>query len=172
MVNAILAGTKSQTRRIVKHGTPDDWNACPFGVIGDRLWVRETWDFLPDSGPDEPNAAMIRYWAGGDMERRIVPSDFNPFLYNYEKKRSPIHMPRWASRITLEITGVRVQRLQEISTADAIAEGIKVHPDFHDKPRDSLYSPAQAYRDLWDQIHGADAWEKNPWVWALEFKRA
>jgi len=85
--------------------------------------------------------------------------------------RSPIHMPRWASRITLEITGVRVEQLQDISDEDALAEGVNVHPDFHGKARDSIYSPIQAFRDLWESIHGPGAWEANPWVWVVEFQR-
>ncbi|NYT22988.1 hypothetical protein H0A73_05195 [Alcaligenaceae bacterium] len=86
--------------------------------------------------------------------------------------RPSIHMPLWASRITLEITGVRVERLLEISSADALAEGVNVHPDHHDKPASSVYSPVQAFRDLWEDINGAGAWTENPWVWVVEFRRA
>lgn len=80
-------------------------------------------------------------------------------------------MPRWASRITLEITDVRVERLQAISEADAKAEGVSVHPDHHGKPRTSSYSHVQAYRDLWDQINDPDSWGANPWVWVINFKK-
>ena len=80
-------------------------------------------------------------------------------------------MPRWASRITLEITDVRVERLQDISTVDALAEGVNVHPDHHGKPRSSLYSPVQAYADLWEQINGPESWSANPWLWVIEFKK-
>lgn len=82
-----------------------------------------------------------------------------------------IHMPRWASRITLVVTGVRVERLQDISEADALAEGVNVHQDHHGRPTTSIYSPVQAYRDLWEQINGPGSWDSNPWVWAVDFKR-
>lgn len=177
MVRAILAGTKTQTRRIVKRrqigaGRDIDYRAeqlptlaCPYGKPGDRLWVRETWDFLPDSGPDEPNAAFIRYWAGGEWERRLVPDGFNPMLYSYEKKRPSIHMPRWASRITLEITDVRVERLQEISRGDAMEEGCP-SPNMADGP-----DPREWYAALWRQINGPDSWPENPLVWVISFRR-
>jgi len=80
-------------------------------------------------------------------------------------------MPRWASRITLEITGVRVERLNETSAADAIAEGITLHPDHHDKPKNSIYGPVLTYRDLWESINGPSSWDTNPWVWVVEFER-
>lgn len=80
-------------------------------------------------------------------------------------------MSCWASRILLEITAVRVERLQDISETDAIAEGVNVHPDHQGKPRGSIYSPVQAYRDLWESINGPDAWTVNPWVWVVEFRR-
>jgi hypothetical protein len=82
-----------------------------------------------------------------------------------------IHMPRAASRITLEITGVRVERLQDISGADALAEGITLHPNHRNKPRDNICGPVQTYRDLWEKINGPGSWEANPWVWAVSFKR-
>jgi hypothetical protein len=160
MIRALLAGTKTQTRRIVKPGAPDDWNACPYGVIGDRLWVRETHAPAADSwgawerrmqkdgcGP----APVIHYAAdGGD-----------PFV---EKWRPSIHMPRWASRITLEIVAVRVERLQDISEADVAAEGVLV---------DDIAPPYwRSYRELWEQINGAGSWDLNPWVWIVEFTRA
>lgn len=85
--------------------------------------------------------------------------------------RPSIHMPRWASRITLEVTSVRVERLQDISEADALAEGVNAHQDHHGRPTTSIYSPVQAYRDLWEQINGPGSWDANPWVWAVDFKR-
>ena len=157
MVRAILDGRKTMTRRIVKAGTRDDWNACPYGVIGDRLWVRETW----------------RCFGGREYEYQqhqpsiIYRADDGP-THNEGGWRPSIFMPRWASRITLEITGVRVERLQDISEADAEAEGCTGD---HRADRDS--DAAQEFRSLWNQINGKRAsWDSNPWVWVVEFRRA
>ncbi len=143
---------------------------CRHGAPGDRLWVREAWSIVPrtayalsDGVPqiDSPDA---------DHDAAIFRASFDRSQGGI-RWRPSIHMPRWASRITLAITGVRLERLQDISEADALAEGVNVHPDHHGKPRDSIYSPVQAYRDLWDQINGAGAWAANPWTWAIEFQR-
>lgn len=215
MILAILAGTKTQTRRVVKpweprlmnlrRPVPDDVSylpdftcyrsTCPYGQPGDRLWVREAFALEHSVEHDQP----LPHADGRPVKRRpdddidcvhpawIQPhyraTDPTPELC-YEdgpaggseddfgcRWRPSIHMPRWASRITLEVTGVRVERLQDISEADALAEGVNVHPDHHGKPRDSIYSPVQAYRDLWEQINGPGSWEANPWVWVVEFKR-
>ena len=208
MVRALLDGNKTQTRRVVKmkphhqieerdNGTPwpwmydgerdaDSWMACPYGQPGDRLWVREAFDFLPSGGPDQPQACEIVYWATGSIEPRSAPHDYNPMIYGHQKVRPSIHMPRWASRITLKITSVRVERLQDISEADAMAEGIVECPIPADDegPRRIGYmvgpddgksglsvTPIQAYRDLWESINGPDSWTTNPWVWVVEFKR-
>jgi len=187
MVRALLAGRKTQTRRIVKepgcarprtlhifNGRPwvdDPYKGdvevrCPFGQPGDRLWVREAWRVC---GGREYEYQQDR---GQVMYRATHEIDGFPLGWeSYYKWRPSIHMPRWASRITLEIRDVRVERLQEISVADAIAEGVNVHPDFHGKPCDSIYSPVQAFRDLWESIHGLGAWEASPWVWAVAFQR-
>lgn len=95
-------------------------------AVGDRLWVRESFMPAPDEAvptPPRPTRWNIAYAAGG-QEFRTAPADYNPMLYNYERWSPPIHMPRWASRITLKVTGVKVERLQAISEADAIAEGV------------------------------------------------
>jgi len=182
MVRTILAGTKTQTRRIVKpakdrdigcHMAPcelagevngGNFRNCPFGQLGDLLWVREAhWWFKdePDHScgyyPPKLTAEDVEFRSDGDDGRKVW--------------RPSIHMPRWASRITLEITGVRVERLQDISSADAIAEGVNVHPDHRDKPSTSIYSPVQAYRDLWESINGPGSWDANPWVWCISFRR-
>lgn len=210
MVQALLAGRKTQTRRVIKNdriqarasdwlrdrwhpvcdvtreyvftterGAPEQARArCPFGQPGDRLWVREGWqaffeDEVPADRPRGPRHTMgipaqphrrsfVYYRADGDLT--------HPEL-GKAGWLSPIHMPRKCARITLEITGVRVERLNSISEADAIAESVNVHPDHHGKPRDSIYSPIQAFRDLWESIHGLGAWEANPWVWAVAFQR-
>lgn len=163
MVRAILEGEKTQTRRIARLNAsgrvawkghnwhcddPESRLACPYGQPGDRLWVRETW---ADTMSDPPEAV---YRADGERH----PSSFL-------KWKPSIFMPRWASRITLEVTGVRVERLQEISKADVIAEGIDglsdIHAGWH-----------QPYAQLWDSINAKRApWSSNPLVWVIEFKR-
>lgn len=211
-VRAILAGTKTQTRRLLARRLPVDfvggagqgddlscWGywvddvygrwavlargldqpyahgcvsiPCPYGVPGDRhrvggtrLWVRETWwqpphittrmlrdgaDTWPDVVYDADEDAEGREQWGGCLRWR---------------RRSPIHMPRWASRLTLELTDVRVQRLQEISEEDAKAEGCFQSID---------YSARDEFPGKWDALNGKRApWASNPWVWALSFKVA
>lgn len=194
MVRAILAGTKAQTRREVKvpgvksnlWGGPLDYRGvaivradvdylsvpgvgpifCPYGKPGDRLWVREAWDFIPEGDPGTPSCAGIRYWADAGYELRTPPGNYNPMLYGKERVRPSIHMPRWASRITLEVTGVRVERLQDISKADAIAEGVNAK-----HTADASYTARESYAVLWEQINGPGSWDANPWVWVVEFKR-
>lgn len=180
MVRAILSSTKTQTRRIVKPqpvmyepgmdvGLSDyinDHLVCPYGQTGDRLWVRETWycdDYRCQRGPYlEPEdwreiPGMMVYRA--DEER--------PYEGEQPVWRPAIHMPRWASRILLEVTGVRVERLRVISAADAVAEGIDLY--FHDSWHPS--NQIGAYRRLWESINGAGSWDANPWVWVIEFRR-
>ena len=156
---------------------PDDLRRCPYGQPGDRLWVRETHAFtdLADGTPVVTYAADNRQIAIG----RSAPDDDDYLIHSYQfaddvhldRWRPSIHMPRWASRITLEVTGVRVERLRDISNADAMAEGVRVHPDHHHRPDTSRYSPVSAYRDLWESINGPDSWEANPWVWVVEIKK-
>lgn len=168
MVRAILAGTKTQTRRVVKPDgkyrldlvCPADGgpSRCPYGQPGDRLWVREAWRVVWSSDGEPPRSfdASYRFWYEADA----------PLQDGYGKLRPSIHMPRCASRITLKITGVRVERLQDISIRDCIAEGIHCggpeNPDGIEK-RD--------YRDLWASINGPESWDANPWVWVIEFRR-
>lgn len=202
MVRAILNGTKTQTRRAVKGidgvftlcpgevvdqcivavgekahrpwpmgehpDRPHDFHPlrCPYGQAGDRLWVRETW-------------TVPYLWRGGD---KIALEDLRYRADN--NLRLPwhpaIHMPRLASRITLEITGVRVERLNEISELDAISEGIEKHPNeklwrIVPNPRGPMggYTPIpiHAYRMLWESINGSGSWDANQWVWVVDFKR-
>lgn len=197
MVRALLAGTKTQTRRVVKYQAPDlvdddGWPlvdrsidgigevraACPYGQPGDRLWLRETW--MPDA-PRDGTWAGVAFFGCKGSPLSMIPAQYRTPEHVIHRAswdghdmvgwKPSIHMPRWASRITLEVTGVRVERLQDISTADALAEGVNVHPDHHDKPPGSIYSPVQAYRDLWEGINGAGSWDANPWVFVIEFKR-
>lgn len=199
MVRAILDGSKTQTRRIVKKldermfaDEAEDW--CPHGRRGDRLWVRETWkywDWTEDGMP------WIKYQADGETKLFYsrIPEDWSDRVYqvwtelsateNYKiaqaardhKLRPSIFLPRWASRIDLEISGVRVERLQDISDEDCIAEGVVRTPLVHlvtytvpGTPIEKLGARA-AYQALWESINGAGSWDANPYVWVIEFKR-
>lgn len=192
MVRAILDGRKTQTRRVVKHESQPETGAiwrecvcreidpsdtpcvvcearfgeCHHGHAGDRLWVKETHARIHpgllqhlEPEPDSPQ------W--GTLFRADGVSD--NYIADYGVKWKPsIFMRREYSRITLEITGVRVERLQEISYDDALAEGV-----FADKPAfiDAPMSAIDAYATLWNQINGCDAWEQNPLVWVIKFKQ-
>ena len=198
MVRALLAGTKAQTRRVVKHRWPylwqEPWYAtgkvltdlprqpgafmefryrqqddpnyqgspastlvpCPYGKPGDRLWVRETF---------APLTTGYAYCA--DPIWNAPPAD---------RWRPSIHMPRAASRILLEVTGVRVERLQDISKADAIAEGIERREDAcgdwkHYGDTGLSVDAVGSYRSLWETINGEASWKADPWVWVVEFRR-
>lgn len=181
MVRAILDGTKTQTRRVVK-GLALDWldNAkftpeyvaspdnymCPYGLPGDRLWVREAYCFQSYS----EGIALLTYHA--DSPPVVYPApmeDGRP-----EQKEGPhpsIHMPRWSCRIVLEIVSVRVERLNEISEQDAIAEGVDGHDSAGALLTGWYEKPRKAFQRLWEQINGNGSWEQNPWVWVIEFKR-
>lgn len=213
MVRALLAGTKTQTRRVVKwrdvaaglnlsfsglgvEQTPAGWvltspsrssvewrcgpTACPYGQPGERLWVRETWqgpimsaDEWEQHGNDDPGSLPSRfnspsyceYAADGGPPPEFMTADDDLVC----RWRPSIHMPRWASRITLEVTGVRVERLQDISDADCFAEGIQQCSD------EGLVSDGTArgtYKALWESINGPGSWDANPWVWVVEVRRA
>lgn len=185
MVRALLAGTKTQTRRVVKPQPAGAWAApgkttCPYGVPGDRLWVRESawFDRAQVDGVD----GIRCFFPGREVRFSTGQAGTAPFVCSAEmldintslRKRPSIHMPRWASRITLEITAVRVERLQDISEADAMAEGAPPsHPSIDRISREFGYPDFSRswYGQLWDQINGPGAWEENPWVWVVEFKR-
>ncbi|WP_238788081.1 hypothetical protein [Citrobacter freundii] len=212
MVRAILDGRKTQTRRIMKNQPAGDypdtpalirsvdggfqWYGhygessifnCPFGAVGDRIWVRETWAQLgnEDGCPIDWNDNLVK--GGGPEAARIyrasceqkegnyglwsIPDDayWKPHTDDLQYDgtwRPSIHMPRLASRLTLEITGVRVERLRDLSEDDAKSEGIT--------PPSGGVLPGWEYRinfrDLWMSIYGSDNWEANPWVWVIEFK--
>lgn len=197
MVRALLAGTKTQTRRVVKpqpehlqrhvhkgktlydaehriwwwkqhsfenlidfeDGRRELAKSCPHGVVGDRLWVRETWSH-DASSLDECRAA----------HEDVTPSiGFGPYYRATEvapdtlKWKPSIFMPRWASRIELEITDARVQRLHDISEEDAKAEGVDPDPD--------RFSRRLSFEYLWEDINGVGSWISNPFIWAISFKR-
>ena len=173
MVRAILAGTKTVTRRVVKPQPAGEWaapgrSACPYGVAGDRLWVRETWAELYKG----TKAHDVEYRAAcgsgllGDLEDAGV------------KWRPSIFMPRWASRIDMEIESIRVERLQEITEEDARAEGVTLTPCGHpDCGPDDSHGPSPhrgAFCLLWNSINGKRAgcsWADSPWVWRIAFRR-
>lgn len=207
MVQALLSGTKTQTRRTKGldfiNESPDSWESatiasgkndtilacfrgkinplivasafkCPYGSIGDRLWVRETW--APKGITKNGERRAPAYIADGDDADAWRPS---------------IHMRRESSRIILEISDIRIERLHSISADDAVAEGILEHapwPEIPDEPRYQLYGilgeaqvelggdpttfdPIFSFLSLWHSINGGNSVERNPWVWALTFKR-
>lgn len=146
---------------------------CPYGMPGDRLWVRETWqgpliDEIDDwrESPDEFNKPeFCEYKADGGQTPEFINQD-DEFVCRW---RPSIHMPRWASRILLEVVSVRVERLNDTSEADAKAEGTT--PSIVGDGLDHLKYRAN-YQTLWELINGDGSWEANPWVWVVEFRRA
>lgn len=205
MVRATLAGIKTQTRRAIgleyfSENDPDNWKCvratdgiaqfvykgspverpaiCRFGKPGDRLWVRESWRTVAGADDIAPRNLM----------------NVEPFTH-YEadessaagmgKLRPGMFMPRWASRLILEIPRVRVERLQDISHTDAIAEGVEsiannygngaAYRDYSMKrPEDTtewFACPIRSFQTLWESINGAGSWDANPWIWVVEFKK-
>ncbi|CAH6170695.1 hypothetical protein AI3055V1_3829 [Klebsiella pneumoniae] len=188
MVRAILDGRKTQTRRPVKFPVLDKNLGCElagnelagelsagnylnsaFGKPGDRIWVRETW---ADAGASAPDLKLYRA-----NYPEHVPSIYENVPPAKEIRWTPsIHMPRTASRILLEITDVRVERLNSIHDVDAMREGIQnlttcSHADFGIPGVVNAQHPVRAFQLLWESIYGADSWRANPWVWVIEFKR-
>lgn len=199
MVNAILSGRKAQTRRVVKHQPEfgayvsiegfesicvvhEDWagnaisvQACPYAhKIGDHLWVRETWRAVElDNGNDgilykadnhfksiENSQAAADLWCDAYADRK-----------HGNKWRPSIFMPRWASRILLEVTDVRVQRIQDVTGHDVIAEGVSF-PDGNGISAADVMKRWEPFQALWNQINAERgySWESNPWVWCISFK--
>lgn len=227
MVRAILAGQKTQTRRVVKGIETSHWDAiqplhcasasgrylrcgnteidersatfcdggdsnawagelslCPLGQPGDRLWVRETW------APSEPGPvdedSLIAYRADYLDDPHGPDGEKSP-EGKYRTWKPSIHMPRWASRITLEITDVRVERLHDISESDALAEGcepLPITPEDTDKLTPGSFEWALSaeleggsftskfmFDCLWKDLYGKESYYANPWVWVIEFRR-
>ena len=166
MVRALLDGRKSQTRRVLKPQPNASWGlidlqraaalaTCKYAP-GDRLWVKEGWGMgLSDHGDCPRYRATMDYMCG----EKIKPPHEGLFVW-----KSPIFMPRRFSRLTLIVTDVRVQRVQEISRGDAMDEGCPF-ANMADGP-----NPRDWYRDIWNSIHGPDAWDANPWVAAISFE--
>jgi hypothetical protein len=203
MVRALLDGSKTQTRRVIKPHPRDDafclldhgdgwWPyrsedgesanvdnmeypfACPHGQPGDRLWVRETWAARPDYDHVPPLQCGDEaiWW------RASLSAHPEGYAACFGKWRPSIHMPRWASRILLEVVSVRVERLNDCSEADAVAEGCtKNHNGYYwggphpVNGTKQMATARKAYCDLWESINGAGSWAANPWVWVVEFKR-
>lgn len=194
MIRALLAGTKTQTRRKLPSAHPkfphhnnlradvlsdpqEVWywdgihervgaSYCLPIAPGDRLWVREgcaTWG----AGAEKPDVPHPVVYAADDPDWEGYKNEAKTLAGTW-KVRSPIHMPRWASRLTLTVTDVRVQRVQEISEADAVDEGVDA-VSLADVPRQAAWSRRADFAALWNSIHGPDAWDQNPWVYALTF---
>ena len=194
MIRAILDGTKTQTRRIAKLnasgrvkevGSPRNWHcgdpnaieACPFGKVGSHLWVRESFQYESTTGEYEFDLkkCIVRY--------KATEPDAGPWMNAEDEEsyawRPSIHLPRWASRITLEVVRVRLERLQGITEEDAIAEGIDEDGEEYAEGErlQSAGSPQSPFRyafvSLWNSINGKRgfSWAANPYVWALTFKR-
>jgi len=172
---------------------------CPYGKPGDRLWVKEShfllgrWEMNGKTKTGKDKWRFFPFQAGGVLFPENKPKTVRPNTYrrNGWYKRNSLFMPRWASRITLEITGIRVERLDRISDDDALAEGILeencivgchcaggYHQEvmgvryFHENGNEEGYESADdAYKDLWESINGPGSWDANPWVWVIEFKR-
>lgn len=187
--------TVKRDGKLYLNETPHD---CPYGKRGGKLWVREAFRFLDSFDGDSPAMvgercilagypkpwAPTHYeadgWRDNWMNVGATPGSVTP-----GKLRPGIHMPRWASRITLEVTGVRVEQLQDISEADAIAEGIGSVRVSESETRYIDYlmagkigekeatcgSAVLSYATLWESINGAGSWAANPFVWVVEFKR-
>lgn len=166
---------------------------CPFGAVGDRLWVRETW--MPDA-PRDGTWADVEFYGCKGSPLSMIPERFRKPEHCIHRASwdgsemvgwtPSIHMPRWASRITLEITGVRVERLNSINYRDAVREGlVQEEYNWHSSeyPLDDIAfrtsreskrrysSPQECFKDLWQSIYGEESWQANPWVWVIEFKR-
>jgi hypothetical protein len=196
MVRAILSGHKTVTRRVMKvqpvlngyfwESYGAGWGTgitsvpvmpghslssnCPYGRIGDRLWVREAWQADAQVNAIAPrelsHGEPIQYPADGES-RQTGCSMITP-----GKTRPSIHMPRWVSRILLEITAIRVERLQEISLAQVQREGCEVRQFwlFGANQEEAQKIGASVFGGLWSSINGAESWNSNPWVWVVEFR--
>lgn len=213
LVKAILAGQKTQTRRLVKpqpvndKSLQDSWiwhggkaleqmgygadyvhtrmeamktamlKVCPYGQLGDRLWIRESWRAA--RGWDSTKPREIH--SGSPI---VFPADGNALNQDgweadepreYGKLRPSIFMPRWASRISLETTAVRVERLNDISEKDSISEGVERDSDgwidYQMPSTQCCQSPKDSFRTLWESLNGSGTWDENPWVYVLDFKR-
>ncbi|MFT5760947.1 MAG: hypothetical protein ACI8WA_000048 [Polaribacter sp.] len=219
MVNAILEGRKTQTRRtnrlneinknpenwklLTTFDNPDDNNSalytrdeklilgfkslsdvyldilCPFGKKGDILWVRESFYTASNYNHWNPRLLIncnVEIFYKADIQNSSIKQPLNR-----GKKRPSIHMPKEACRIFLKVTNVRVERLNDISESDAIAEGVEcfgknrngfdLYKDYRDKYPTPFFNPINSFRSLWISINGDDSWILNPFVWVIEFEK-
>lgn len=214
MVQAILNGTKTQTRRIVKGVSPNFYanvekfckgeavnssdlthddlamdellEKCPYGKVGDILWVKETF-YAYGTWLKYFNTETKKYkWEFSDRSVDYLYNDSKPKEIKNKNsvdhgchKRPSLFMPKGASRIWLQITDIRVERLLDISEEDAIAEGIEViikpgwhnhYKDYMGEPDDDFVYPQNSYYSLWNSINGKDSHKINPWVWVIQFE--
>ncbi len=209
MVKAILAGRKTMTRRVIKDKVFQEWQdvgfssdfikhpdnswskKCPYGQVGDILWVRETWNV--DSVNDHNKTMAIDFKAiqdgyhGAEVIRRFKPERYTQFRKFYQKAgwQSSLFMPREAARILLKVTNIRVERLQDITETDAMDEGALRIPNTpeYQKAFDAAVAakekpplgetPRQRFARLWDSLNTERGygWDLNPWVWVVEFER-
>lgn len=193
MVRALLDGSKTQTRRVMRHQVcapgivqmagpgyceiVNEYGAhipgwtCTYGQPGDGLYVRETWAHDARS-LEECRAAHEDAMGGGTYGPYYRATESAPETLQW---RPSIHMPRWASRILLEIVSVRVERLNDCSGDDAKAEGVTLPKTMSALDMDAQGRPNSAYQHcyklLWESINGAGSWDANPWVWVIEFRR-
>jgi len=206
MVRAILEGRKWQTRRLLDPKT-EAWlptlssldvvrhahnGLSPrYGYQGDRLWVRETFCVESNFGlgtyaPPFSDGRPVRNFNDEEYgewweQCHYEATDPKPYLVDHTEKivgwKPSIHMPRWASRILLEVTDVRIERLQDISREDALYEGVRYSEAFggyvtDDEGRNFHHSdPVQSFCKLWCSIHGPESWDANPWVWVISFQK-
>ncbi|MDR6251625.1 morphogenetic protein [Klebsiella variicola] len=201
MVRAILDGRKTQTRRPVKFPVHDKNLGCElagnelagelsagnylnsaFGKPGDRIWVRETWQAIHDYCDENGHVDERRYARSIPRHRGNYWHPVYEEAWGNESRedrefpwRPSIHMPRWASRILLEITDVRVERLNAISQEDAQAEGMELtgwRPTYSDPDSGGeVMTPYDNFAELWESIYGEESWKANGWVWVISFKR-
>lgn len=205
MVRAVLSGSKTQTRRVITGRVPreaalllwlsdDSFDAslaadpengwCPYGYPGDRLWVRETHAqfAIGNKSGLAPQCVAYRATCGDDNGFDYVHEDGGLMRVQVTKWTPAIHMPRWASRITLELTNVSAQPLCDVREDDAIAEGAQFHNGRgvghsgwrHDRDHGVVYPTARdSFRALWDSINGKRpgcSWKDDPWAWVLTFR--
>lgn len=193
MVRALLAGAKTQTRRRLLSETalgrecllgprkgryariyflPEDRDeavhCCPLGNVGDELWVRESIRLSHLQRSFNPSGSVRSYY---EADKSLTRADAWPWKRDFLPS---IHCPRGLSRIQLSIVEVRIERLQAISAADCLAEGIEDLDGgwaLYGGERRRTFDPVLSFKSLWQSINGADSWEANPWVWALTFQR-
>lgn len=202
MVRSVLSGIKTQTRRLINpqpispgqgayfdayNGGPQ-WNwwaqdnkqylsqiiRCPFGKPNDRLWVRETWMHIDDEGDKFDGLGTQIYYRAEQSKNSLEYARTQSLAWH-----PSIHMPRWASRILLEVTGVHVERVQDITEENAKNEGVGLYFEDgssgwgqYDSTHPSDYSHRWGFKRIWDDLYSErNSWGLNPWVWVIEFKR-